>query len=413
MSLYRTSAIMNKLYDPLYFSQSRCEFRLDQELYKPNLRLINIQMLRTGGADAPYVVISGQYAMIRNIFLYDGNQLLDEVRGLNILSGVLGINHTNGDLLSLNNRKLGTGIGYTLLEPDALLTDSTDVYQCTDNVHSQSGYIDLRLVFDFLRQVPYLNGQVFRNLKVVIEWADPLKSTSADGVTGATIQQPILSVDQLIDEQDMVKANEMMKAGEVLPYSTWQNEVFQAKAVAGNATGVEDQFSSYAFTGKTIDKLIMINSLPTLDANTANNVCKLGHSLAVRNENIQILVNKSELFNYGGVDNPQLKTKMLVDALGECNIPWGTNLPNVAGADFLSKTLNFSFVTADQLPALLVGKLDYKCFKIDRKIDSLAVNIKKNGTPNLNTPAYNIHLYANVMKAITFLGGNSYRVVYL
>jgi len=77
MSLYNAN-ITTRLIDPVFNQANfRTEFRLHPDtVYLTNWRLINVGV---DGEDSEYHGVLGVESCIKNIYLYDGNQLLDQI----------------------------------------------------------------------------------------------------------------------------------------------------------------------------------------------------------------------------------------------------------------------------------------------------------------------------------------------
>ena len=82
MSVF-SSSIKSQIVDPVFHSDTRCEFRLANrgESYLPTMRIGNLG-LSTSGADNTYHFGPGAMSVISRIQLLDGNEPLDTLRNV-------------------------------------------------------------------------------------------------------------------------------------------------------------------------------------------------------------------------------------------------------------------------------------------------------------------------------------------
>lgn len=229
MSIYNNS-INTRVLEAVNFNQNRAEFRLDNDqLYLSNLRLINVGFSSAGGLDGGgtrtevrYNCSAGNLCVIKNIELYSGNQLLDQIVDFNLWSVYNGTNRDNDYNASIARNNDNTALGFT--------TNTESVYQeddyptldgsvietlgglgtslslsapLQDNLLSSS-WVNLQDILEFLRQSLHIPTKILRNVRLVInfvnknEMRDLCAINSANGlIDSISVYQPLLIVDMV------------------------------------------------------------------------------------------------------------------------------------------------------------------------------------------------------------------------
>tara|TARA_R110001606_G_scaffold36852_2_gene105162 strand:- start:3162 stop:5153 length:1992 start_codon:yes stop_codon:yes gene_type:complete len=242
-----SNSVTTMLIDPRSNNNTRCEFRLDDDYYASNLKLIDVGVTSTevagssgvGGAAKimTYPQINGVYQCIRNIYLYSGSTLIDSVQNCAQYSAIQAMKTNNQGSTDLNrdlilnglgfqrarvgdNVAAGGGNGYAARRPASMATTlaNDSAKQCAvhstngqiannqsligSNQDSQSGAVSLGVFLQFLKSVSILPR--IPDLRLVIEWDTNLTSyfdqLAGGAVTGVlNIIRPTLVVEKLED----------------------------------------------------------------------------------------------------------------------------------------------------------------------------------------------------------------------
>jgi len=293
------------LYQTYYHNQlQRTEFRLESNhVYNSDMRLVDVQ----AGSDGTYQYGAGAYALIKNIYLYDDNILIDqcyEAGYIASLENMLNENRRNRDLWSYSVK---SSIGYTnVANPvnNASVVDSLTALQTgKGNVASR---LELRPLLGFLAF-----NQLFqlKMPRLVIEWNTSAHDVFilADSAKIITIPAPTLIVDDLIGAPNVPMPQS---------YLSYELDRITQPLVATNVIK-KTKFRVNGFDKKRVGRLLLINK------GDYNAVMGDYKSHAQWYEEIQLYVNDSPFlpspitrFN---------KQSYMNDAYGNMNFPIGLN----------------------------------------------------------------------------------------
>ena len=211
MAFYN-SGIKTHVFDPiLTLNNNRVEFQLPEgALYLSSLRIHNFgATMATAGAKLNNK--AGIYSYIRNITLFDGSVVLDQLRSCSQWMAWKNTNRANRNQIGLDALKKGSDLGVIL--------DATNEGKCafpypvpgvgiTNN--SSSRYtLNLREVLPFLRNTQYVPSMVFKNLRIVIELEIDTNSTLETNTNVAslvTLTDSLLVCDEVVNQQVVQQA---------------------------------------------------------------------------------------------------------------------------------------------------------------------------------------------------------------
>lgn len=424
MSLY-TAAIKTHVIDPIRdIPNARTEFRLPagDHVFLANMRLMNLGAVTTNRA-ATLNALTGTYGIIKQIALYDGSVLLDQVLVAPQLMGFKLYNKSNdksrdeSKFLACNNLgfsmqgvDFGAGnraaITQYLASPQANITDDT----------TARGWLSLRAVFPFLAESEYVPTNVFKNPRLVVQY--DLTDTRVIPDAGDTVDEqaePLLVVDELVDD---ALAMNVMQSYAGVQYRTIEHDrviVPPIVATAGDPSPSQTtNFVINGFDNKTVNRVLMIN---TPRRNTTNTLTGGLESVAQRGQKTQWRVNGANRLprDGDGWNRPNQRLAHLADTWGECNAPVVGHVPGIADSANVVATA----------AAPLIGALDYCGLIIGDRVRELQLSYTRVGEYDVAaaTPAdqlqtlYNqeleLNIYGEVEKSVAPDGRGGYNVRYV
>lgn len=417
---YYTSAIQTEVINP-QFNQSkyRSEFRLDQDmLYTPNMRVLNLGVIATSTSfddNRAYNLLTGVGGVVKNIFLYDDKQVLDQVLNYRDYGAFKNFNATNSDNQDVkkNLKKHGLGFVYdtdTFTPATAIIRSLIKQYNPVNGGHiptssedtSPTGYLDLRDVFPLLKSIEFLSTSVFKNLKVVIEYdVNNVLSitTGTDTTKPSATTVPILVVDKVVDDAFVSKWVSEFKG---ITWNCMEMEAVQLPTLASApASGVQSiKYRLNGFTDKSLGVLLLQKKPSVLSNDYLNN-----GSVSLINETIQVSVNGSNILPDDGVVAPNQRLALLTDTFGNCNAFPGCNMTGFINCS--QSVENF---------ASRVGQLDYFGCAVGKKISNLDITVSRAYTAGLDArykQPVELQFWGSVMKSIVVGKDNSYQVIYV
>jgi len=438
MAFYN-SGVKSNVYDPvLTLENNRVEWQLPRgALFLSSLRLHNLGAT-IGTADTQWNKKGGILSYIKNITLYDGSVVLDQLREVAPYMAFKNYNKANRNNVGLEILKVGHQIGY--LQNSTHGGQIVEAYQAPE-VKQTTGTtsrfaVDLRRVLPFLRNSQFLPSMIYKNLRLVVEFnVDALSTLHDASHIGdlTTLQDSLLVVDELVNESVVAQA---MKQYKGVSFSAIEHDAFQLPADA-QITG-EDQSSErttstilHGFQGKFCNRLLMFASpVSTLAcANADNTLISAGKLRAVANlnENIQIRLNGANMFGGQGINQTSEKLAMLHDTWGMCDHAPGSELIGVFSNDSANPV---GLASAEYTHDITNSNSYFGCFIRDR-VESLQVDytatqfipagagfpqVIGNGVQQaqdlvLGGQAQQVNVYAEVRKSV-LVNGDNYSVIY-
>jgi len=411
---YYTSQIESVVIDPV-FNQSkyRSEFRLEENmLYSNFLRVLNLGVVGTEGTfdnSRRYHLLSGVGGIIKNIFLYDGKEVLDQILNYRDYGAFKNYNTSNSDNMDVkkNLKKHGLGFVYHTTEfTPATLNFRSKITEfnpqvgghipSTSDSSTPTGYLDLRDVFPLLKSLEFLPTSIFKNLRVVIEYqVDTAALTKSDSNSSAPSSStiPVLVCDKIVDDSFVSK---WMSDFKNVSWNCVENEnVFLPASTSSQQT---IKYRLNGFNNKTLTTLLLQKKASDDDTYRTNG------SRAFDNENIQVYVNGSAILPDNGVSNYNHKLGMLTETFGNCNSYTGCNLPYVINInDNYTSDVDF-------------GVLDYFGCIIGKKINSLDVSISRSCGATIDPTsksAITLQFWGSVQKVLIVNKDKSYQILYV
>ena len=412
---------------PVYHSNSRTELRLDSNrVYAGNLRLGNISCKTTTNPQNKklmYNSSSGVLSLIENMYLYDGNQLLDQLIGAHHLFAFRTLQKGNAFNFNKNQHLIGeTNSFYIEQDPngteysDHMRIDANPMgsfnFATSSTDDTLSGWLNLTAHFNFLKNMVYnvtesgqqvqkqfIDTNIFKNFRVVIEWRSASEIVSCfQGKTGDTpVSVEILGPRLFCDEAIGAKLPQQL---------AFQYNVYEVDTLIGNGTSaaaggvISTKARLNGFNGKFVNKLLLMNINPEkLRDDTGTDGIKCDGSQAYLGEVLQLYVNGETLFDFNGIDSDARRLSFLFYSWGPMTLPLGS-YGNMS--QDLSKLLT-------QRVLDMKGRMSYTGCIINDRIVEFAVEHRR--TTTAATPSFLMQIWAEIPKQIQVNNG-AYNVAY-
>ena len=389
-------------------------------------------------ADTQWNKKGGVLSYIKNITLYDGSVVLDQLRQVAPYMAFKNYNKANRNNVGQEIIKVGHQVGYLqnnthggqIVEPYV----APEIKQTTATTSRYA--IDLRRLLPFLRNSQFLPSMIYKNLRIVIEFNVDALSTLFDATnigSLSTLKDSLLVVDELVNENVVAQA---MKQYKGVSFSAIEHDAFQLPAdtqITGAGQSSERTTSTilHGFQGKFVNRLLMFAS-PVSQLACANGDATLissGKLRAIANpdENIQIRLNGMNMFGGQGINQSSEKLAMLHDTWGICDHAPGSELIGV----FANAAGNIIGLASDEYTHDITNSNSYfGCFLRDR-VESLQVDytttqfvpvgagfpqVIGNGVQQaqdiaLGAQPQQVNVYGEVRKSV-LVDGDNYRVIY-
>jgi hypothetical protein len=408
MSFYNQSVSTQVIDAQFNQSKYRSEFRIvKQGLYSTAMRVLNIGLQATG--DGRYNYLTGAQGVVKNIYLYDGRQVLDSVIDFNDYCAFTAYNHSNNENRDLYKALSKNGMGFVFdkqpvagaelpfPQNDTLIKEDFPNQSHTPRTlyeETAMGFLNLREVFPLLKQLPLVSTQIFPNLRVVIEYDTSSSLIAMGAVLGTSL--PTLVVDQII--------NPALEASTV---SSFKNVVWSAveleSVVVPTSVALNQalKIRLNGFSNKTL-----MNVLVQKKASIApSDIYRTKGSVTGFGEAFQLVCNGSNLFPLDGIVGANQRLALLHDTYSACNAhPASANLAMYNSDTFID------------LATARVGQTDWFGCAVNKPITSLEVHYSRQFIATMNSrysQALTLNVFGTVLKSIVKNPKGGYSVIYL
>lgn len=417
MSVY-TSQVKTYFYDPIHHTNKRSEFKLDVEkLYLPNFRLCNVGCKITNqGSDFNYNKACGVKSLVKNIYLMDGNVIIDSLVKANRWLAFKSFQTTNDNNTDFKQKDV-IGMGYVFQK-----NATTDVnglireFDLTEAIVSSSdetptGWLAVQEMLSFLSSVQYVSTSLFKNLRLVIEWESDVSVVLTGTLSGQTISsvvQPLLVVDCIEDEKVNMEYLKSWKGSEWVAIEN-DTTVLQANPEIGGTAPLAGstqtkKFKFNNFNNKTVSAILLQKEGST----TVSDFYKKLGSEATVGEEIMVRVNNKNILPQSVIGANE-KLALLNDSFGVMNTHTGCNSLNL-----YSETTIMEHPVQRQQHQAYMGLLLPTIEKVSA-LEIVYSRVKSqltNGT-NQYDQRLNLNLFGKVSKAVVISKPGEYSVVYL
>ncbi len=431
MAEYSTSLRTQYLNPRTHIKNRQTEFRLDKHtMYQSNLRLINVGCKKAGGT-GNYNNGAGVLSLLQNVRLMDGSRELSSLRHAPNYLGFKNINTTNEKAQNIHDALHGSKVAQVLEEDGSIhgsLEHDNEINQDTFD-DTKLGYVDLRLVLPLLSDMVGLDTNVFKNLRLVIEYSNLNHFGSDDKADVLEVSEPVLVADEVIGQKKAAAMRAAMKAPVV--WSEIEHDLFQVGTGTQPAAdlGEQDQEVNSVINGfdnKYVSRCLVVKTFTNKAHNYIGNNGKGNGNivaLSMFKDELNVRHKGSNMFNGDALQNQGFKQMLLQETWGACVVPPFGALTQV-GSDIQGvNNRNCNGVphrgggTGAKLVGNVVGQYDYIGFQIEDYVKQLQFNYKrtcvKDTAATLDSSiALDVHIYAEVRKQLSFQG-DSYVISYV
>lgn len=308
---------------PFFHSNTRTEFRIASadKVVLSNLRLCEFGVSKvtpvgTNPDEASYVRGAGLYALIKNIYLYSGSVIIDQMRDVSRFMGFKNLIMNSAEAEDLNrfllcsNSAVGLSTGFD---------EEANRVEYSQQLNKLIGRVPLSQIFSLLNATDFFNS--WNDLRLVIEYNTDVRdifSNAGNLIRPAsfTVNTPLLAFDELVmglNERDVMlkEAKQVKLAYEQVERERWY--------VPANQPYYSQRLR--AFDEKIVSRVVVQTAIP----NSFSDSMGRSYSKAVLGEKINFVVNGRKFLPYQGADTPAKKLAMCLDSFGDVMTFTGQN----------------------------------------------------------------------------------------
>jgi len=440
--MFHTQGLQTKLIDSVYDRTNfRTEFRFDpNQVYLSNMRLLGLGAVCSGNVaeSFSYNFLVGTYGVVKQITLYDGNETLSNLVDFNRYSAFKSFTTKNDDNNSITKFLQVNNLGYVYTDVDtldasgAVLTlgkierlNNAGQLLNTDSTTTK-GWLSLRDCIPFLAASQYVPTNVFKNLRLVIEYDTNSQNFAKGAILTYKTTEPFLVADMMVNSK---VANQMMMEYKSLSWIDLETDRVVLPAVSlvsnTNVNPVQEvKFNVNGFNNKRVNRVVMCNQATSeLTYKPANNInapvytdfANMG-SMGMLNQSLQVIVNGSNLFTEP-INTANKRLAQVVDNYADAVCPLGYgNVSGLIGATDATSLVSKSVE--------ILNNTDYSVFTLGgQRVQELVLEYKRtgqyeNGVSNANQPVrrynqqLNLVLYGEVQKSLVLGEKGNYIIGY-
>ena len=430
-----TTRIIDSVFDR---ANLRVEFRLPADnLYLSNMRLVGLGIF-SSNAGTSYNELLGALGGVKNISVFDGATLIEQMNRAEILNAFKAQQRVNDENLSTNRFLKHNGLGFNVqgefdVSAGAINNNTIQLIEQNSqgNNVNERAWVSLKDHLSFFKSSMVIPTNVFRQFRIVVEYLTSGAMAQATSVNNATLStglsatgapNVLLLVDEMNDGD--MKAT-MMRNYDGVVYRPIENDSVQIPAITGlanTASGQEAEqqntFLVNGFNNKRLIKLLAVNtpndSATFTNGNDNTNLGGKG-STAQHKQTFQVRVNGANKLAGDGISSSATgavgnrRLAHLVDSWGNANVIMGGNV------------LCFGKDLATSPPLVMnagvqnfIGNQDYVGLVVDDRVQELQVLTNRNGLfGNAETSqGLTLNLFGEVEKAVVMKGNGEYNIVY-
>ena len=427
----------SRVFHPVFDSNMfQVEFKLDSmdSIYNANtLRICNVGVQGAQNNES-YNIVVGSLGVVKTVTLYDGNVVLDQLRHANYYQGFRMFNTGNDHAIGISRSSVQTAGGIVFKKEHSDDGAGVDFYN-QPYVPLQSGTsaagvatainstcVFLQDLLPLLTNVEYLSCNIFKNLRLVIEYGRP-NQVLREGGNSCNSTKPFI----ICDEWDVAPALKAQINKQILstPVSWWaiEHDSFNVPqltsgtgfAGAGDKKGQLINAHPRMFNGKLVGTLLMINTgsqtLNPYDSFSPDTLLTLNMGSSRQHmQSVQVAVNSVPMFANGGLTNPAERLALLHDTCGTCH-QVGNNVIQRGWSTNLTKAARD-----------MGNNCDYTKFSIGNRVSDLRIDFGRlcvrdgddSHLPHLNnTQKLTIQLFAEVRRTLQFAPSGQYIIAYV
>lgn len=429
--------VTTRIIDPVFDrSNLRVEFRLPADsCYLSNMRLVNIA-IDSDNAASSYNPQLGALGAIRNISIFDGSVLLEQLTDATLLNAFKNVQAENDYNLSVNRFLKYNANGYTMSGVPNFVNNTelaTNSYQLATqnpvaNNVGKKAWISLRDCISFLRSSSIVPTNVFRQFRVVVEYNDAAALKYLTSVTNATVATSADALFLVDEVNDGDAKDSMMRNYEGVSYRPIEAErvVVPAVTVADDTESEQSvSFLVNGFNNKRLNRLLIVQQAgdsATYDVGDATVGNGIVSSVAQWKTQLNLRVNGKNLLAGDGIAGSSATTTNRAGSsanrrLAYLTDSWGnTNL--TANMNVVAYNDEPDFVSSD----LRARSQDYLGLMVQSEIQELQVQYQRTalgaatGSAGSNAAQRQqllLNLFGEVERAVVMGAGGSYNVIYV
>ena len=416
MSYYSDSTVRTMYLDPrIYVENSRATFELDsnEAAYLPDMRMTFLGV--SGSQISSYNNLVGALACVRSFTLYDGKQELSALNRQQFYRGFLNQNKDNSVNESVASHLEGTGLGFTINGLNRKV-NSTGPHLTINQTNplTDTAWLDMREIFPILGQITHLSTELFKNLRVVVEY-EVSNQVSSSTANVLTTLRPILAVNVLTNPKVVNALNKKMMSAQWLEV---EHDLFNIPQAAGNG-GAADQnvqqtlsIKLNGYNAKRIERMLIVKEIANSDFEVSGGAVQ-GYgkfsSQAVFKQNFQLRINGRNIFPRArGIQGENEMLAHVCEAYGDCTGFIGSN----------QYAMDISTVVELGRPAL--GQLSYIGVYVGDRIADLQIDYSRTGLQDTGntggkkatTDELRGHVFCEVRKQLTMTPNGGYVISY-
>jgi len=418
-----TPRIIDSVFDR---SNLRAEYRLPEgQVYLSTMRLANVGFTSTGASR--YNKLLGAYGAIRQISLFDGSQLLEQVKLAPQVLAFKNAKQRNDESISMNRKLKHSATGYVTsgrftVDGTSHQINADDIkvreQEEENNSTGSDGWLSLKDVFSFLDRSLIVPTGVFKQFRIVVEYNDSAALAKLCNTNNlapyATITTGLLLVDEVNEGETR---DLMMKNYQGVVYRPLEIDTVIVPAITGLADTAADkskkQEQSYLINGFINKRLVRVALIqePTDPTTFENGAAVTGFgavsSMAQFAPQVQLRVNGANKLAARGISSEDGHSSAN-RALAYLSDTWG-EFTMVSGQQSLDSYEYASYVADDSLK----GTQQYLGLAVDERINELQLQYGRTGHVDSaqTSQQLRLHVMGEVERAV-ILGQGGYNVVY-
>ena len=417
--MFHTAGIKTSLIDAVYDKANfRSEFRFDEDkVYLSNARLLNVGVVKVGGAGSSYNKLVGSYGVIKQISLLDGNETLSNMVDFNRYTAFKSFVKKNDENNSikkfLQKNDMGVVFNDTASNTRIEGLEDTTAIQTTE-LATGKGWLSLRECIPFLSASQYVPTNVFRNLRLVVEYDTQVSSFASNATLSYSTLEPLLVCDMMVNSK---VATQMMMEYKGLSWVDVETdrmvlpEIPNTQFVDDTNPKQQTSFLVNGFNGKSCNRMVLCNVPTGILTYKEGDFYTLYSNMGSMNQyqqSVQVQLNGSNLFTEP-INTPNKRLASLVDNYGDATMPLGYGT-----YDGLTDLV--------ERPLEVLGNTDYTCFSLGgARVQELVIEYSRVGVYDAGlvlqgqgrfNQRLTLQLFGEVQKRLVMNGKGQYVIAY-
>jgi hypothetical protein len=422
-----SNSVKNWVLDPTIMNNQRVEFRLTDGMLASNLVLIDCGVYSANVVDRTtgvfYPSILGVLAAFKNISLYSGSTLIDQIQELSAYGAVQHLKVNNSAQEDIHRFEVLNGHSFSLKADDGPLNDlnlqgtltteashkdyvkkyneSAGVFKNLHNNQIQissteqggaSGMLNLSTYLKFLQSTPIL---AIPDLRLILEFNTNANDFYVDGDAPTGVTPALVPIRPQLVYQEILGL-EAPKGLMKIPYQSTITERFVVPSCADGVTKFSS-FRSGAFRSRYVKDLMLFNKISTTDGYLRAKE----RSLAVASEKIQLILNQKKYLPDQGIDQEAMKIRYFSDTLG------GLNIPLAAAMSSFRDHTGGTYRTLDPQGSVFAHNFSVAAVNINDVVERLDVELTRTGSiaDSDQTSQYELLLFGTVNRLLEIKDG--------